>query len=165
LLTCSKLWENAKTAVTSTLGDKRLVSYMFLLLALHISGVLLIYRVVTEFDIVPHFWFGYVLSEYSSKAAYSVNLQPQLAGKLQNHSWKNMSTRQIDFLLRLAGFLLVGGLFWEGSELAFSSYLGIQTDSFFAFPITLGNIDGAIDVLVGILGAVLAFLVANRKRG
>ena len=164
-MTCSRLWENAKTVVTSTLGDKKLASYMLLLLALHISGVLLLYEVVTEFDIVPHFWFGYVLSEYSSKAARSVNLQSQLAVKLENHSWTNMSTRKIDFLLRLAGFLLVGGLFWEGAELAFSSYLGIQPDSFFAFPITLRNIDGAIDVLVGILGAVLAFLVANRKRG
>ncbi len=163
--TCSKLWENAKTAVTSTFGDKRLVAYLLLLLALHISGVLFLYKVVTEFDIVPHFWFGYVLSEYSSKAAYSVNLQSQLAAKLQNHSWTNMSTRKIDFLLRSAGFLLVGGLFWEGAELAFSSYLGTQADSFFAFPITLRSIDGAIDVLVGVLGAVLAFLVANRKRG
>jgi len=164
-LTWSRLWESAKTAVMSTLGDKRLVSYMLLLLALHVSGVLLLYKVVTEFDIIPHFWFGYVLSEYSSKAAHSVNLQPQLAVKLHRHCCTNVSARQTDFLLRLAGFLLVGGLFWEGAELVFSSYLGIQPDSFFAYPITLRNIDGAMDVLVGISGAVLAFLIANRKRG
>lgn len=74
-----------KTAVTSTLGNKRLVAYVLILLALHASGVLFLYKIVTEFDIVPHFWFGYVLSEYLSKAGHSLDMQPQLVVKLHRH--------------------------------------------------------------------------------
>jgi len=164
LPTLSNLFYKAKTAVQSIVEDNRLAAYLLLLLALHVSGVLLLYRVFSEFDIVPHFWFGYVLSECSSKAAYSVNLQSQLAARFYKRSVTTSSFRQMDFLLRLVGFLLVGGLFWEGAELAFSGYLGMQPDSFFAFPITLRNIDGALDVSVGIIGAFLAFLVAARKK-
>jgi len=59
----------------------------------------------------------------------------------------------------MVGFLLIGGLLWEWSELFFSPFLGIKPDSFFTFPITLRNIDGAIDVAVGAIGASLAFFI------
>jgi len=158
-LTLSRFFLDVKKAVLSTATDKKLILYLLLLLALHILGVLFLYDIVTEFDIVPHFWFGYVLSEWSSKAAEAVNLQPRLATKLQNHSWKNASVRKADFVLRLTGFLLIGGFFWEGMELVFSGYFGFQPDPFFAFPITLSNMDGAVDVLVGIVGVAAAFVI------
>jgi len=165
LLTWNRVLDGVQTAVASIFTDKKLVYYGLLLLALHVSGVLFLYDVWTEFDIVPHFWFGYVLSEYTNKVASSVSLQSRLVARFGRHSNVNTGLQAADFLLRLAGFLLIGGLFWEGAELAFSYFLGIAPDSFFAFPATLRNMDGAIDVLVGILGAVLAFLIATRKTG
>jgi len=159
----NRLFTYAKTAVASIVRDKRLVAYVLLLLVLHLSGALFLYKIVTEFDNVPHFWFGYVLSECSNKAGRSVNLQSRLAAWLQNHRGTTVSFRQADFLVRLVGFLLIGGLFWETAELTFSHYFGMPSDPFFAFPITLHNIDGALDVSVGIVGATLAFLISNRK--
>jgi len=154
----------AKTAVASIVGDKRLVAYGVLLLALHLPGALFLYKIANEFDNVPHFWFGFVLSECSNKVGRSVNLHSRLAAWLQNHGGMAFSFRQADFSVRLVGFLLIGGLFWETAELTFSHYFGMPSDPFFAFPITLRNIDGALDVSVGIIGATLAFLISNRKR-
>jgi len=151
--------DQAGTVIKSIVMDKRLVSYGLLLLALHIAGILLLYHLISEFDILPHFWFGYVLSEYSSTGANSLNLQLRLTGKFQKHGWARANLRQVDFLVRLAGFLLIGGLLWEWSELLFSPLIGIKPDSFFAFPITLRNIDGTIDVTIGVVGATLAFLI------
>jgi len=91
-------------------------------------------------------------------------LQSNLADKFQKHGWNAASYGKVDFLVRLTGFLLVGGLFWEWAELFFSPLLGIEPDSFFAFPITLRNIDGALDVTMGIIGATLAFLIDTRRR-
>jgi hypothetical protein len=144
--------------------DKRLVFYGLFLLVLHALGIVVLYWVIPEFDNVPHFWFGYVLSTYSSKAASAVNLQLRLCTCIQKRGWSTFSSRQADLLLRLGGFLLAGGLFWEWAELAFSRYFGVRPDSFLAFPITLRNIDGALDVSVGTLGAAVAFLVSTRKR-
>jgi hypothetical protein len=48
----------------------------------------------------------------------------------------------VDFMVRLTGFLIIGGLFWEWFELFFSPIFGIAPDPFFVFPITLQNIDG-----------------------
>jgi len=153
----------ARTVIKSIATDKRLVSYGLLLPALHIAGILFIYKHLPEFDNVPHFWFGYVLSEYSSRGANSLNLQFRLTEKFQKHGWATANLGQVDFLVRLVGFLLVGGLFWEWSELFFSHLFGIKPDSFFAFPITLRNIDGAIDVSVGVIGATLAFLISTKR--
>jgi len=163
LLTLSKFYAGAKTTVGSIVSDKRLVAYGLLLLFLHLLGVLFLYDVVAEYDNVPHFWFGYVLSEYSGKAAYSVNLQSRLASRLRDSGGTAVRLRQADFVVRLIGFLLIGGLFWEGAEIALSLYFGFRPDSFFAFPITLRNIDGALDVSMGVLGATLAFMIANGK--
>jgi len=161
-LTLSELFVNAKAAVESIVGDRGLVAYGLLLLVLHVLGVLFLYDVVAEYDNVPHFWFGYVLSEYSSKAAYSVGLQSRLASGFRN-SGVTIRLRQADFLVRLIGFLLIGGLLWEGLEIALSRYFGFCPDSFFSFPITLRNIDGALDVSMGVLGATVAFIITIRK--
>jgi len=151
----------ARTVIKSIATDKRLVSYGLLLPALHIAGILFIYKHLPEFDNVPHFWFGYVLSEYSSTGGNSVNLQLRLTEKFQKHGWETASFRLIDFLIRLIGFLLIGGLFWEWLELVSSPLVGVTPDSFFAFPITLQNIDGTIDVIVGVLGATVAFFIKH----
>ena len=155
--------ERVATVIKSIAMDKRLVFHAFLLLALHILGILFAYKLISEYDNVPHFWFGYVLSEYSSRGSTSINLQLRLTRKFQKYSWTTASFQQVDFLVRLAGFLLVGGLFWEWAELFFSPLLGIRPDPFFAFPITLRNIDGALDVTMGTMGATLAFLIDTRR--
>ncbi len=155
--TGNKLLNQASTIIKAITSDKKLVYYGLLLLALHIAGILIFYDLIPEFDIINHFWFGYVLSEYSSKGANSLSLQMCLTEKFQKHGWATANFKQVDFLVRLAGFLLIGGLFWEWLELFSSPLLGIVPDSFFAFPITLRNIDGAMDVIVGAIGATLAF--------
>jgi len=160
----SKLLEQARTVFKSIATDKQLVSFGLLLLGMHIAGVLFLYDLIPEFDIIPHFWFGYVLSEYSSRGAHSLSLQSGLSQRLRKQGWETASFWKVDFLVRLAGFLVIGGLFWELAELFFSPLLGIEPDSFFAFPITLRNIDGAIDVTVGVVGATLAFWLRYRKK-
>jgi len=153
--------------IKSIVMDKKLISYGLLLLALHIAGSVFLYQIFPEFDNIPHFWFGYVLSEYSSRGATSLNLQSRLSENFRRYGWTTVDFRKVDFLVRLAGFLLIGGLFWEGAELFFSHLLGTKPDSFFAFPITLRNIDGALDVSVGATGATIAFLIkrqANKVR-
>lgn len=163
-MTLRGLLDDVGIMAVSIVRDKRLVFYGLFLLILHALGIVVLYRVIPEFDSVPHFWFGYVLSAYSSKAASAIYLQSRLCTGIQKRGWSTFSIRQADLLLRLGGFLFVGGLLWEWAELAFSHYLGIRPDSFFSFPITLRNVDGALDVSVGTLGAVVAFLVAARKR-
>jgi len=164
LLTGNELMEQAGTIIKSIAMDKKLISYGLLLLALHIVGELLLYDLIPEFDIGNHFWFGYVLSEYSSTGAKSLNLQLRLSEKFQKHGWATANFRQVDFLVRLTSFLLIGGLFWEWSEMFFSPLLGIVPDSFFAFPITLRNIDGALDVTLGAIGATLVFFMKYKAK-
>lgn len=145
----------AKVMILAIAADKRLVLHGFILLGLHITGALFLYDLVPEFDNLPHFWFGYVLSEYSSKGATSIGLQNRLGA---DHN-------RVDFLIRLVGFLLVGGLLWESAELFLSPVFGIKPDSFFAFPVTLRNIDGALDVTIGAIGASVAFLIKRMAQG
>lgn len=106
-----------RTVITSIVLDRSLVLYGPLLLALHVVGVLGLYRLFSEFDVMPHFWFGYVLSEYSSAGANSLNLQTRLTESFLRRGWKNASLRGTDLLVRLSGFLLTSGLFWEWAEL------------------------------------------------
>jgi len=87
-----------------------------------------------------------------------------LTERFQKHGWATATFTKVDFLVRLTGFLLIGGLFWEWSELFFSPLIGIEPDSFFAFPITLRNIDGALDVTVGVVGAAFAFLIKHKAK-
>ena len=160
----NKLLENAKTIVSSIAADRKLVLYGFVLLTLHAAGVLLFYRLIPEFDNLPHLWFGVTLSEYSSKAADSMQLQLRLVERSSKRGWAKTTYNQADYLIRVCGFLLIGGLLWEWLEIAYSPLLHIRPDSFFSFPITLRNIDGALDVTVGLLGATLAFFVSKRAR-
>ena len=162
--TVSKLLNQARTIIKSITSNKKLVFYGLLLLALHIAGIFIFYELLPEIDIINHFWFGYVLSEYSSKGANSISLQMRLTEKFRKHGWVTAGFKQVDFLVRLAGFLLIGGLFWEWLELFSSLLLGIVPESFFAFPVTLRNIDGAIDVTVGVIGATLAFLFRKHQK-
>jgi len=143
--------------VRSILLDERLVSYGLLLLALHIMGVLVVYRIFTEFDIVTHFVFGFVISEYVSKGARNIGLHETLAEKLQGDNWFTRSPHHVDLLIRVLGFFLIGGLLWESAELFLGPLFRWCPDPFFTLPINLRNADGLIDVTVGMLGTLVAW--------
>ena len=66
------------TMIRSILSDKRLILCGLLLLTLHLIGMIILYDIVSEFDLVTHFLFGFVISEYTSKAAYSIGLHLSL---------------------------------------------------------------------------------------
>lgn len=149
-----------RAVVRSIVLDRRLALFGLILVGLHAAGILLLYDVLPEFDMVSHFWFGYVLSEYSSKGASALNLQPLLTKQLQKRGWTISEVdRKADFLVRLSGFLLIGGLFWELLEVFSNPLFGVPVDSFFSLPITLSSIDGCLDVTIGLLGAILAFII------
>lgn len=142
--------------VRSILLDERLVLYGLLLLALHIMGMLVLYRIFTEFDIVTHFVFGFVISEYVSKGARNIGLHETLAEKLQGDNWFTRSPHHVDLLIRVLGFFLIGGLLWESAEFFLGPLFRWCPDPFFTLPINLSNADGLIDVTVGMLGTLVA---------
>ncbi len=74
-------------------------------------------------------------------------------------------SRRVDLLIRLSGFLLVGGLFWELSERFVFPLFGSTPNPFFSFPITLANVDGTIDVTVGAVGCFVAWWFARKGSG
>jgi len=152
----SRLAVQFRNVIKSVLLDKRLFSYFMLLLALHLLGSFLIYELIPEFDIVTHFFFGYMLSEYASKSADSIGLHEFLTEKLHRYRWLTKTSRRIDLLIRFAAFFLIGGLFWESAELLGSPLIGRSADPFFISPITLHNIDGALDVTIGAIGTAVA---------
>jgi hypothetical protein len=149
-----KMWEIVK----SILLDKRLVSVGFLLLALVLIDHQLpcgIHPVISELDTLEHFVFGFFLSDFTSNIADSTGLYEML-----NAKFGPSKSRKRDLLIRLGGFLIIGGVLWELSELFIFPVLGGPSpDSFFSFPITLKNIDGTIDVTVGAIGCFLAWCV------
>ena len=138
--------------VRAILLDRRLVFLGFLLLALVFLDYLVLHSIVSELDILEHFLFGFVLSECVSKAANSVGLNKLVSGKM---GWKD--SQRADLPVRLLGFFLIGGVLWEFSERFVFPLFGFSTDPFFSFPITLSNVDGAVDVAVGALGSVVAW--------
>jgi len=145
--------------VKSILLDKRLVSVGCLLLALVFLDSQLpcgLHPVISELDTLEHFLFGFVLSDLVSKTASSTVLSGLLKKKF---GWEN--SRRADLLIRLLGFLVIGGLAWELSELFIFPLLGRKPDAFLSFPITLKNIDGTIDVTVGTLGCLVAWHLAK----
>ena len=111
-----------------------------------------------ELDILEHFLFGFVLSECVSKTADSMGLNKLASRKM---GWKG--SRRADLLLRLLGFFLIGGVLWEFSERFVFPLFGFTADPFFSFPITLSNVDGAVDVVVGALGSVVAWYLKKRQ--
>lgn len=147
-----KIWKVAK----AILLDRRLVSAGFLLLAVVFLDFLFLRHIVPELDTLEHFLFGFVLSEFASKTANSMALDELLTRKLGQKD-----PRPVDLLIRLLGFLLVGGLLWESMERFVFPLFGSTPDPFFSFPITLANIDGTIDVTVGVLGCFVAWYLAK----
>jgi len=144
--------------VNAILLDRRLVSLGFLLLALVFLDFLVLRSIVSELDILEHFLFGFVLSECVSKTADSMGLNKMVSRKV---GWKD--SRRADLLVRLFGFFLIGGVLWELSERFVFPLFGFTTDPFFSFPITLSNVDGAVDVAVGALGSVVAWYLKKRQ--
>lgn len=145
--------------VRAVLLDKRLVSVGCLLLAVVFVDSQLpcgLHPIVKELDIFEHFLFGFVLSDFVSKTTNSMALTEVLNRKLRR--------RRVDLLIRLSGFLVIGGILWELSErFVFPLLFGSKPDPFFSFPITLTNVDGAIDVTIGALGCFVAWLTRAPK--
>jgi hypothetical protein len=139
--------------------DRRLISVGFLLLAIVCLDFLLPYGlhpILSELDILEHFLFGFVLSELVSKTANSMALD-----ELLSRRFGQQDSRRVDLLIRLLGFLLIGGMLWELSERLVFPLFGVTPDPFFSLPITLANIDGTIDVTVGTLGCFVAWYLAK----
>lgn len=154
-----KIWKTVK----SIFWDKRLISVGCLLLAL----VLIDYRlpcglhpIISELDTLEHFLFGFLLSDFASLTVNSTRLHEML-----NDKFGQRNSRKTDLLIRLGGFLVIGGLLWELSELFAFPLFGRNPDPFFSFPITLKNIDGTIDVTVGTIGCLIAWHLSRARGG
>jgi hypothetical protein len=113
--------------------------------------------IFSELDILEHFLFGFIISEAASQVATSID-----TGKWLIKSISKENLPRSDLLIRLLGFLIIGGALWESLECFLFPAFGVQCDPFFTFPITLHNIDGTIDVTVGTLGCILAWYAAKR---
>jgi hypothetical protein len=153
LKTMGQIWPIVKSIVP----DRKLISCWLTLLALHILGILILYDVIPEFDLVNHFLFGFLISESVSKGAHSVGLHKVLTKKLHKHEWFRKSVRRVDFLIRFSGFFLIGALLWESAEFLIGPLIGYPADPFFTLPINMHNIDGAMDVTIGSIGTALAW--------
>jgi hypothetical protein len=146
--------EKVRKLVRALFKDRSLVLAGFLLLIVVFLDFLFLYPIVPELDILEHFLFGFVLSQFSSKTANSMALNELLSRRLEQ---KNL--RRVDLLIRLLGFFLIGGLLWEASERFVFPLFGSTPEPFFSLPITLANIDGMIDVIVGALGCLIAWYI------
>jgi hypothetical protein len=144
--------------IRAILLDKTLVSVILLLLAVDLLDILFLHSIVPELDILEHFLFGFALSELASRTANSIALDELLTKKL-----RQKDSRRADLLIRLMGFFFIGGLLWEASESFVFPLFGYAPDPFFSFPITLGNIDGMIDVVVGVVGCFVAWYLAKLR--
>ncbi|NIV68111.1 hypothetical protein GWN43_04595 [Candidatus Bathyarchaeota archaeon] len=122
--------------------------------------LLFLHPIVPELDVPQHFLFGFVLSEVVSKTADSIALQ-----KLLVRRYPKRDPRRMDLLLRLAGFLVLGGLLWESTERFVFPIFGAVPDPLFSLPITLTNIDGTIDITMGAMGCLLAWYLAKPDGG
>ncbi len=121
-----------------------------LLLGLLSADILILYRLLPEVDTIEHFLFGFVLSQASARFAGFYGLDNRLR-KL------GLSAMVSNLTLRLAGFLLVGGLLWELIELLIFPSFGVPYNPFLALPLNLRNIDGALDVAAGTVGSLIAW--------
>ena len=147
-----KVWK----LIRALLNDRRLVLAGFLLLTVVFLDFRFLYPIVPELDILEHFLFGFVLSQFSSRTANSMAL-----GELLSRRFEQKDPRRVDLLLRLIGFFLIGGLLWEASERFVFPLFGYTPEPFFSLPITLANIDGMIDVTVGAIGCLIAWYMAK----
>jgi len=144
--------------IRAILRDKTLVSVILLLLAVDLLDILFLHLIVPELDMLEHFLFGFALSELASKTANSIALDELLTKK-----FRRKGPRSADLPIRLLGFFLIGGLLWEASESFVFPLFGYAPEPFFSFPITLRNIDGMIDVVVGTLGCFVAWYLAKLR--
>ena len=134
------------------LFSKRIVVPFLLLLLIVILDNLFVRPVFSELDILEHLIFGFLISETGSCVAKSLGLVKWTVKKVNSKS-----VRQPDLVVRLIAFLVIGGLAWESLECFVLPTFGWQCNPFLVLPITLHNIDGTIDVAVGILGCLLAW--------
>lgn len=130
--------------------DRKVLVPGLLLLALLAADILILFRFVPEIDTLEHFLFGFVLSELSVRFANYYGLDKRVARL-------GMSSNGVNLAIRLLGFILVGGLLWELTELLIFPLFGVPYNPFLEFPITPRNADGAIDVGVGVLGCLIAW--------
>jgi len=137
--------------------DRRVIFPFLLLLLIVLVDSFFVRAIFSELDTLEHFLFGFIISEAVGQAAAF-----HYAGKSSVKSISIEQLRQSDLLIRLFGFLIIGGLLWESLECFLFPLFGVPCNPFFMFPITLRNIDGAIDVTVGILGCLLAWYNAKR---
>lgn len=149
-----KIWKIIK----ANLLDTRLVSVGFLLLAVVFLDFLFLHVIIPELDTLEHLLFGFVLSEFANNTASSLALEELLTRKLGQKD-----SQRVNLLIRLLGFLLIGGLLWEGSERFVFPLFGSTPEPFFSFPITPTNIDGTIDVTVGAVGCFMAWYLAKSR--
>ena len=124
---------------------------LLLLLVVFVDHIFL-QPIFTELDILEHFLFGFIISEVTHRITASTGIEKWLT---KGSSKENVP--RLDLFVRLLGFLIVGGLLWESLEYFLFPMFGVRSTPFFTFPITLRNIDGTIDVIVGILGCILAW--------
>jgi hypothetical protein len=136
--------------------DRKVLVTGLSLLALLLADILILYRFVPEIDTIEHFLFGFVLSEISIRFARYYSLDKRLAQLGTSSSGANVA-------IRLVGFVLVGGLLWELIELLVFPLFGVPYNPFLVFPLTLRNVDGALDVGVGVLGCLVAWRVGLPK--
>ena len=144
--------------VRALLKNRSLVLAGFLLLAVVFLDFRFLYPIVPELDILEHFLFGFVLSQFSSRVANSMALDELLARRLGQKD-----PRRVDLLIRLIGFFLIGGLLWEASESFVFPLFGYTPNPFLSFPVTLENIDGMIDVAVGTVACLVAWYLAKLR--
>jgi len=136
----------------------RVVFPFLLLLIIVFIDHFLLRPIFSELDILEHFLFGFIISEAAGRVATSVGI-----GKWLIKSISKENVPQLDLFIRLLGFLIIGGLLWESLEYFLFPAFGVPCNPFFAFPITLHNIDGTIDVTAGILGCISAWYTARAR--
>lgn len=154
---CGRLKNHLDNLLEALFSGRVVFPFLLLLIVLFIDRLFL-GSVFSEVDILEHFLFGFIISEFAGRVATSEGV-----GKLLIKSMSKENVGQQDLFIRLLAFLSIGGLLWESLERFLFPAFGAPCNPFFAFPITLRNIDGTIDVTVGILGCILAWYTAKRN--
>jgi len=141
-------------ALREVIGDKKILFPASLLLLLVLIDTLFLKLIFSELDIPEHFLFRFVLSEIASKTATMAGLKNRLVGSANKGILSNSN-----LIIRLFGFLFIGGLLWESVEYLLFPAISFTYNPFFKFPITLHNIDGTIDIIVGFFGCLTAWYI------
>ena len=142
--------------IRTLLFDRRILLSSTCLLGIVAADHILLQRYFSELDILEHFLFGFVISEVTNRLTKLTGWDRRLFKVM-----KLSNTHREDFLVRLLGFLVLGVLVWEGLEWAVFPNFGVPYNPFFSFPLTLHNIDGMLDVAVGILGCAVAWVTSR----